>query len=286
VIIIWRGAGCLAFLLGIGLLALSAFVGFGLLVGIGALVGGLLCWAVGKQGKDQGDSLYFIPLHYWGVGYALLGLWVLGRELYRWLESGKAPLAVPNLEGYWGWLGLGCGGLAVVAVAFVVAVAVFDSRKRNRIIREGDHTMAWLVHANEKLFREGLMDDSALALISPDRQTANDPGVMTAMADRVAELKGCDPAACFDRDEARVAALLRDATYVEGKRDRLPSEFARGREVYLAHLYVYRDHLPDRKIQQRALPCAVIWHEPKAMICTRPLPPAESGDDGGLRRTS
>ena len=49
---------------------------------------------------------------------------------------------------------------------------------------------------------------------------------------------------CVDEDEAFVAELMADETYVEGKRDKLPKGFAGGRTVYLAHIFVYRDHLP------------------------------------------
>src|SRR5262249_27826616 len=135
---------------------------------------------------------------------------------------------------------------------------------------EGEPTIGWLVQANSDLFEEGLMDLPALVLISPDEEVANDEAFMTDLADRIMELKGTDPDDCDDEDEAFVAELMADETYVEGKRARLPQRFARGRKVYLVHIFVYRDHLPGGRIRQRRIRCAVIWDDPKSLICTRP----------------
>jgi hypothetical protein len=174
------------------------------------------------------------------------------------------------MGGLWWALGLGCGGLVVLAVAGVVYLVILDSRKKRRVLEEGDHTTAWLVQANSKLFEEGVMDLPALVLISPDEETANDEEFMTDLAERVMALKGIDPDDCEDEDETFVAELMSDETYVEGKRDKLPKRFARGRTVYLTHIFVYRDHLPGKRIQRRRMPCAVIWDEPKSLVCTRP----------------
>jgi hypothetical protein len=70
-----------------------------------------------------------------------------------------------------------------------------------------------------------------------------------------------------------VAKLVTDETYVEGRRDKLPKEFAKGRKVYLAHIMIYRDHLALKKLGKRKIPCAIIWDEPKTPIVTRPVKP-------------
>ena len=182
------------------------------------------------------------------------------------------------MEWYW-WLGSVCSGLTLLVILVIVWFAVDDSRKRTRILREGEHVHAWLVQANSKLFEKLFLNDPALVLISPDETTANDRDFMTDLAARVFALKGIDPDDCKDKDDAFVAELVFDEAYSEGKRDRLPKRFAQGREVYLAHIYVYRGDLPGEKISRRRLAVAVIWDDPKAMICTCPALPRKHRDD-------
>jgi hypothetical protein len=172
---------------------------------------------------------------------------------------------------WWWLLGLGCGGLTILAVAAVAYLVIVDRKKKNRVLAEGEHTTGWLVQANSDLYEEGFMDLPALVLISPDRETMKDKDFLADLAERIADLKGTDPEDCDDEGEAIVAELMLDETYVEGKRDRLPRHFADGRKVYLAHIFVYRDHLPGGRIQGPRIPCAVIWDDPKAPICTRPV---------------
>src|SRR4051794_4552971 len=112
-IVIWRGTGCLALLLGIGLLVLSIYVGFGVVLGLAALVGGLFCWAVGGQDSEQGQSshLYFIPLQIWGGLYALGGVLLLAWGVFQWFQLGFPELGFPALGWAW-WLGGSiCGGV-------------------------------------------------------------------------------------------------------------------------------------------------------------------------------
>src|SRR5439155_1011773 len=96
-IVIWRGAGCLAFLLGVGLVVLAALVGFGFVLGLAALFGGLLCWAVGHAENQEGRSsdLYFIPLQFWGFLFAGGGLVCVAWGAFQWLQSGLAQVGMP-----------------------------------------------------------------------------------------------------------------------------------------------------------------------------------------------
>jgi hypothetical protein len=174
----------------------------------------------------------------------------------------------------WWWiLGIGCGGLVLLAVIGVIILMIIDSKKAKKVIEQGEHTTAWLVQANSNLFEEGIMDLPALVLISPDKEVVNDEEYLSDLAERVMDLKGADPKSCDDKDEALVAELMSDETYVEGKRDKLPKGFAQGRVVYLAHIFVYRDHLPGKRIRGNRIPCSVIWDDPKSPICTRPASP-------------
>jgi hypothetical protein len=170
----------------------------------------------------------------------------------------------------WWVLGLSCGGLVLLALAGLVYLVIRDHQIAKRVIAEGEHTTGWLVQANVKLFQNGIVDLPALVLLSPDKAVANDKELLTDLAERIMELKGTDPADCDDKDDAFVSELMRDEKYIEGKRDLLPKGFAQGRVVYLAHLYVYRDHLPGKRVTGHQLPCAVVWDDLKLPICTRP----------------
>jgi len=180
--------------------------------------------------------------------------------------------------GWQGWV-FGCGGLLTLALVVVVYFAIADRNKKKRVIEKGSHTTGWLVQANVKLFEKGFMDLPALVLISPDEKTANDEELMTELAERIMALKGADPEDCADKDEAFIARLMADETYIEGKRDQLPRRFAQGRDVYLAHIFVYRNHLPDERVVGNQVPCAVIWDEPKSLICTYPSDELRGNDD-------
>jgi hypothetical protein len=175
------------------------------------------------------------------------------------------------MSGLWWALGLGCGGLLVLGVIVVAYFNIRDRKNRERAIAEGEHTVGWLVQANANLFQEGVMDLPALVLLSRDKETVKDEAFMTELADRIMALKGVDPSECGDKDEACVAELMSDETYIEGKRDLLPRRFANGRQVYLAHIVIYRDHLPKKRITSNRIPCTILWDEPKSMICTRPV---------------
>jgi hypothetical protein len=172
----------------------------------------------------------------------------------------------------------------LLAAVGIVYIAALDKRKKKRALEEGEPTVGWLVQANTKLFGDGWMDLPALVLISPDPDTAADEDLMTDLADQIMELKGVDPGDCDTDADAKVAGWMSDETYVEGRRDKLPRSFTGGKEVYLAHIFVYRDHLPKGRIVGRKVPCAVIWDDPKSLICTRPLTRKErrafeTGDD-------
>jgi hypothetical protein len=172
-----------------------------------------------------------------------------------------------------GWLiGLGVGALVVIAVVAVVMLAIRDTKRKNQVIAEGDHSIGWLVQANSNLYEDGFLDYPGVVLISPDEETANDEAFMTGLAERIMELKGADPADCDDKDEAVVARLMSDETYLQGQRDKLPKRFANGRTVYLAHIFIYRDHLPKQRIEGASMPVALFWNDPKSLVCTRPAP--------------
>lgn len=176
--------------------------------------------------------------------------------------------------------GLVCGsiclGLVVLAVGFVIYANIADARKRRYVVENGSPAKGWLIQANMSLFEKGSMDLPALVLVSPNKRVEDDEEFMTDLAQRIMELKEVE---CDDEDEAFVSNLVTDELYVEGKMDRLPESFAGRHEVYAAHIFVYRDDLPGKRIRGRYLPCSIIWDEPGTMICTRPQHKADRYED-------
>ena len=175
------------------------------------------------------------------------------------------------MDTIWWILGVVCIGLVFLAIAGIIILVIRENRRKQYVLDNGEHTFAWLVQANSKLFEDGAMDLPALVLISPDPETNEDEDFMVDLADQIMDLKGEDPDDC-DGDNAVVAELMADETYIEGKRDRLPKRFAEGRKVYLVHIFIYRDHLPRKRLEKRKIPCAIIWDEPDSLVCTRPAP--------------
>jgi hypothetical protein len=168
----------------------------------------------------------------------------------------------------WGWV---CIGLTVAAVAFVVYANVVDRKRRAYTLENGEKTHGWLVQANNALFEDGNMDLPALVVMSPDPETNDDEEFMTDLAERIMELKS-ESGGVVGRTkiERAVSRLMSDEMYVEGKRDKLPDEFTDDRDVYLVHIYVYRDHLPAKRLEDRKIPLAIVWDDEKSMVCTRP----------------
>jgi len=172
----------------------------------------------------------------------------------------------------WVIIGSVCGGLTVLLVVFLVYAAIRDSKRKADALARGEQTHGWLVQANVALFEDGMMDQPALVVISPDETTNDDEEFMTDLSERIMELKS-ETGGIIGKTKAEraVSKLMSDETYIEGKKDKLPEEFTGGREVYLVHIYVYRDHLPDRRLEGRKIPCVVVWDDPNAMVCTRPV---------------
>jgi hypothetical protein len=169
----------------------------------------------------------------------------------------------------WGWV---CVGLTILGIAFVAYVSISEGKRRKYTLENGTSTHGWLVQANSALFEPGNMNNPALIVISPDAETNDDEEFMTDLAERIMELKGEEG---DTKDERAVARLMADETYIAGKRDELPAKFTDGKSVFLVHIMIYRDHLPGKKIEDRKIPCAIVWDEPGTLICTRPSPRPE-----------
>jgi hypothetical protein len=170
----------------------------------------------------------------------------------------------------WIILGLGCVGLVLAMIALVVYANVHERRGIAYVKEHGSPTIGWIVQANDNLYQDGQMPSyPAFVLISPDKETASHEEFMTNLAGEIMELKGEE---CEDEDEQRISKLVTDEKYGEGKRDRLPQSFTEGREVYLAHIIIFRDHLPKQKLTESFVHCQVVWNEPGTLVISIPGP--------------
>ena len=165
-----------------------------------------------------------------------------------------------------------CIGLVVIACAGVGYLIVQDRRANAYTLRHGRPAIGWLVQANNALFEPGDQDLPALVLVSPDDRTAEDEAYMTDLAGRVMALKEVE---CDDEDDAFVSRLTTDELYRTGKVDRLPRSFTGSREVYAAHIFIYRDDLPGKRLRGPRVDCLIVWDEPGTLVRTRP-----KDDDG------
>lgn len=160
-------------------------------------------------------------------------------------------------------------GVGVAVIFALISISAVQQRKARAYTEEnGEPAVGWLVQANNALFQAGSTDLPALVLVSPDDDTAEDEEYMTELADDVFALKGQD---CEDEDEAFVSALVTDERYVAGKRTKLPKSFAGRPNVYLAHIFIFREHLPKGRLSGRMVKCQIVWDEPGTLICTRPM---------------
>ena len=73
------------------------------------------------------------------------------------------------------------------------------------------------------------------------------------------------------QSQRAVAAWMRSETYRPGRRYELPLEFTGGQKVFLVHIFIFRDHLAQKRLVGPVLPLAIIWDEPGTPICTRPF---------------
>ena len=175
---------------------------------------------------------------------------------------------------------MGTGAIIAIAIGVVMVIAVIVgiimnsklNKERDRILEEGEHTHGWIVQANDELFKKGDSDMPALIVVSPDEETNDDEEFMTELTESISTLKGQDPDDVADAGEAKVAELMADESYVEGRRDKLPKSFTDGKKVYLVHVYVFREHLRNKRLSSNPkLPCAIVWDEPESLVCSRPM---------------
>jgi len=171
---------------------------------------------------------------------------------------------------------LGCTVCAVLLLvpAVLIAVLVYragrGNRARRRVMRVGEPTVAWVSMCTVNLNEGGPGDGWAIALISPNPKVkiGDLAGILKTINDSPIGEEDGDLAFAF------LAVTPTGQPYQEGFRSRLPDSVTGGREVYVAHIWVFLSDVPGGKRfpneSDVALPCQVNWDENDSLMCSRP----------------
>ncbi len=147
-----------------------------------------------------------------------------------------------------------CGLPIVAAVGWFLWFSHTETKKEQRVQRDGTLFWGYLVQANNVLFQPG--NDNAPGQVvftfekSPDGLAAAEQA-----AARLAELKTEDPA---DKTEESLLELVRNESYDPGSRKKLPAKFTGGRDLYLAHVWIWRERLPKRRLTAEKIRCVAL----------------------------
>ncbi len=130
------------------------------------------------------------------------------------------------------------------------------------VVEGGTPVNAYVVQANEALFRPGETSLPCLVLFSFQPEVSRDAAYMRSLARRVFSLKNTQA----QTDDARaVTHLTTDERAVPYRRRALPFSFTDGSTIYCADLWVKPSYLPQPFLTGSLLPCL-----------------AEPGAEGGL----
>ena len=160
-----------------------------------------------------------------------------------------------------------CSGFILLLVGFLVWGMWREKKLKQYAKDNGDPTVGWIVQANNNLYKKGTADYPAFVLISPDEETAIDEEYMVGLAERLNAMKGEET---DDEDEESVSKFLMAETFVPGKRFKVPKSLSEGSKLYIVHIWVFHEHLPDGKLTRPNVMCYVVWDDPKAWVITRP----------------
>jgi hypothetical protein len=167
----------------------------------------------------------------------------------------------------WWILGSICGLLVLGLVILVIVATLWDKRHRKTVMAKGDPIIAWIVQANDKLFKPGTEDYPAQVLISPD--PAVDEDFMKDLIERVGDLKGMKTK---DPVEAEVVSIVTHESYEARTKTKLPKDFTEGKEVYITGLMVERSLLPNGVLDEPYVHVQVLWDDPDSALYMLPYP--------------
>jgi len=146
----------------------------------------------------------------------------------------------------------------LVFFAGVGAILLFlaaRNRRADRVRETGEVVVGWVVQANQVLWVRRPEDAPAQVLITFDRDLANDPERMRALAVDLGRLK---EGRLRNREEAMLAELVRDERARFSRRNPLPKKFTGGPTVYSVAVMVRRRLLPRGRITEPYIYCVAL----------------------------
>lgn len=165
------------------------------------------------------------------------------------------------------WMAIGglvcLGGfllLVLLVVAFLVWASLDEKATNKRIRAEGTPVLSILVMANAKFLNDHSISSApALGMFTfepPSPELAQD---MREVADALFKLYTAADAdiARMPEPQQEMAARLKDDGYRADRRSRVAREMSLGHTLYLADLFIDRDHIPDHVARTRAVVCMV-----------------------------
>lgn len=168
------------------------------------------------------------------------------------------------------WILLVGGGLllflTIAGGAFVLYLHAAEARKEKEVRAKGRPVLAALVMANETLQDpKGDPETAGVVVFTFEPPTPPLAAHLREVAEKVYALYRTRKLGKLGRPERKVAELIQNHNYRDGRRNLLPPEIAGSYKVYLADLWVVRDRLPDG------------WNEARALACK-----AAGGDEGQI----
>ncbi|MCC9605907.1 hypothetical protein LOC68_20565 [Blastopirellula sp. JC732] len=185
------------------------------------------------------------------------------------------------------WLLVGggvCAGVVLLLVLTIVALSIYgsisDAAAEKRIRENGKPVLAVLVMANSEFLRkQSIASAPALVIFTLEPPSTSLADVMRELASELFELYTAEPGdvAGMSKPQRNAAERLKDDSYREARRTRVPLELSSGRVIYMADIWIDRDRLPDHVAFTRVLACMATGQD-EGEIMALPL------DEDGAKR--
>ncbi|PQO36505.1 hypothetical protein [Blastopirellula marina] len=169
------------------------------------------------------------------------------------------------------WLAIGgvvCLGFVVLFVGAVTLLFVYASYSEKatekRLRENGKPVLGVLVMANSQFLQEqSIASAPALVIISHEPPTPDLAAAMRDVASDLFELYTAEDSkiASLSPPEQKMAELIKNDSYREGRRNRVSLEMTQGRVLYMTDIWLQRDRLPDHVGASRVLACLATGQE-------------------------
>ncbi|MFI4876484.1 MAG: hypothetical protein ACIALR_14140 [Blastopirellula sp. JB062] len=148
---------------------------------------------------------------------------------------------------------------ALAAVYFLYA-AQNEAATERRVRETGRPVLAIIVMVNSEFLHEtSIASAPALTIFSHDPPSPSLAHRLRDLADDLFDLYTADDEeiAGLPPHQQRAAALVKNDSFHEGRRNQVPLELTQGAAIYLADLWLHRDRLPEHAGISRTLACMV-----------------------------